>query len=112
MKKIILALMAVTTLSGVSGSASALVIRGTRSCGNWVELEKSNGQADAGASRSWLVGYLSGVVAGTGKDFLKDTDNESIYLWMTNYCKKNPLNNIAVGSEDLYFEMLKKKGIQ
>lgn len=102
MKRTICTLVAIATLGGVSNSANALTTRGSSSCGEWVSEGSRYGM-------TWLLGYLSGLAMGTGHDVLSGTDHKSIELWMTNYCKANPLSNIADGGEEIFFALLKKK---
>ena len=86
--------------------ARAVEIVGASSCGQWV--------ADRSTDRdeyvtTWLVGYLSGKAVATGKNFLKNTDNKSVYLWMDNYCRSNPLRHISDGADDLAIELIRMK---
>ena len=74
------------------------------SCGEWiVHREKSDTLALSNAS--WLLGYLSGMASGSGKDFLSATDNASIYKWMDTYCRKNPLRDVGGGAHALAAEL-------
>jgi hypothetical protein len=59
---------------------------------------------------SWLLGYLSGLSIGAGRDFLSGTDNASIYKWMDNYCRTNPLRDVSGGGSALAAELTKKRG--
>lgn len=109
MKKILGILAVGLMLSGVVITASAVTIRGVQSCGDWVQERNSN---NFGGDQIWLVGYMSGIARGTGKDFLIGTDNPSIFLWMDNYCRQNPLKNMADGGDDLFQELKKKNNIK
>ena len=80
-----------------------------RCCGKWISEDDDN--ASHFAYEAWLFGYLSGVAYAVNKDILKDTDRPSIELWMDNYCKANPLNKVYQGANDLYFELVKQKGL-
>lgn len=101
----------VCLLSIYSGASNGqeLETRGSRSCGTWVDLRKENSSVTK-ASEAWLVGYLSGIVAATGKDALRGTDNSSLFLWMDNYCRSNPLSQLFEGGDKLFIELAKKKG--
>lgn len=78
-------------------------------CGNWVESRK---QA-LGTVSDWqklvvetgVLAFLSGWQARSNKDVFKGTSNESIFLWMDNYCQKNPLSNTYEGAMKLQFEL-------
>lgn len=89
-----------------SEGASAVNIRGFRSCGVWAaEREKSNVRGH----ESWLTGFLSGLAVAAKKEFwgrpnIDLIDNESVYLWMDNYCRANPLKDISDGGIELFIE--------
>jgi hypothetical protein len=59
---------------------------------------------------SWLLGYLSGLAVSSGRDFLSGTDNASIYRWMDEYCRVNPLRDVSNGGNALAAELTKRKG--
>jgi hypothetical protein len=106
MKKITAVLLIVGLLVS-TGAYSAVMVRGGASCGQWVSEE---GVSKA-LNQLWLLGYLSGLVAYSDKDALKGTDSPSIFLWMDNYCKANPLKRVDEGGQDLYLELVKQKGL-
>jgi hypothetical protein len=81
--------------------------RGGPSCGEWVQDRRANGTPDT-ANGFWLLGYMSGLASGMGKDILQRTDAASIYLWMDNYCKANPLNKVGQGGNTLSDELAQK----
>ena len=94
-------------------NALALQSRGEQSCGEWIKERNAKG---ASYERAWLLGYLSGLVAALNKDFFGGTntpfnslDNESIYLWMDNYCRANPLKLMSSGAIDLFLEVTKDR---
>lgn len=72
-------------------------------CGNWVENRKEGKQS--AVSEGSLLGFLSGWQAHSGRDVFKGASNESIFLWMDNYCQKNPLSNTYDGALKLDFEL-------
>jgi hypothetical protein len=102
----LLASSAVALSSPSDGGAEA---RQAPSCGEWiVHREKSDTLALGNAS--WLLGYLSGMAISSGKDYLSGTDNSSIYNWMDNYCRKNPLRDLSSGGNALAAELIGKAG--
>ena len=104
---LLLAVSVVAVAAPAEGGAEA---RQAPSCGEWVvHREKSDTLALGNAS--WLLGYLSGMAVGSGKDFLSATDNASIFKWMDNYCRANPLRNVSDGGNALAAELSKKKGV-
>jgi len=98
--------------------ASAVEIRGARTCGKWID-EKSTANSvhemnriPILITRSWFLGYLSGRADQSGKNFLKGTDNESIFLWLDNYCRANPNQTLDSGAAALSRELMQMKGIK
>ena len=91
-------------------STYAVTVRGVRSCGKWIAAHPipPSVSADSLAQESWLVGYLSGVSVESNVDVLKNVDNESIFLWMNNYCQQNPLMDIGDGGYTLFLELKRK----
>ncbi len=101
-------------LLGSSMLAAALEARGSRTCAAWQEhrTEEAEGHTQhAEIDQTWLVGYLSGVVAGSGIDFLSDTDNVSIFSMTDVYCHSNPLGHLAPAGTALARQLMQQKGI-
>src|SRR5450631_505028 len=93
-------LLASSAVALSSPSDAAVQARQAPSCGEWiVHREKSDTLALGNAS--WLLGYLSGLANGSGRDLLSGTENSSIYKWMDNYCRSNPLRDLASGGNAL-----------
>lgn len=82
----------------------ALTVRGAVSCGSWVK-SSSTESWDKVVNQSRLVAYLSGLAVATKQDILEGTSNESIFLWVDNYCKKYPLDNIYDAGDLLFVEL-------
>jgi hypothetical protein len=97
--------------------AATVTGRGAESCGVWVkdrEDESRGRSAGSTLNITWLLGYLSGLSAATGKDFwdkpnVNSLDNESVALWMDNYCRANPLKGVAEGANGLFLERTRIK---
>lgn len=106
-------LLGCVLLGSSAVAASAPVDRGSLarqapSCGEWiVHREKSDTLALGNAS--WLLGYLSGIAVSSGKDYLSGTENSSIYKWIDNYCRSNPLRDLSSGGNALAAELSGKK---
>jgi len=98
--------------------ASAVEIRGTRSCSKWTEERryadsaKELNRVPVLITRSWFLGYLSGRAAASGKDFLKGTDSDSIVLWLDNYCRADPRADLDKAGNDLARELMQLKDIK
>ena len=100
MRKIIL-VVAVMTFTTVHAQIATM---GARSCEQWVAASKEN-SAEMLNVRDWLVGYMSGIAIGSGRNILNGVDPEFIYQWMDNYCRENSLSNTAAGGTDLFFQL-------
>ena len=78
---------------------------GKPDCGRWIN------QPDD-LYKAWLTGYLSGintVASGNSYDPLDQLSSaEQAYLWMDNYCRANPLNDVGAGAVKLYRELQSK----
>ncbi|USU21332.1 hypothetical protein [Paraburkholderia fungorum] len=92
-----------------ASSADAVTVRGAPSCGTWVKDRLSDDWPQL-TDKEWLIGYLSGVAITGRKDFLKGTDNDSLSLWVDNYCHANPLNDVADAGDALSRELIGRKG--
>lgn len=93
-------------ISSAVPNANAINVRAATSCGQWVS---EKGTWEGAGSNRWLLGFLSGLAAGGGKDILRGVDNESIYLWVDNYCRANPLRGIDEAGWELYSTLVKQK---
>lgn len=91
---------------------------GTRSCAKWMEEKriaksaKELNKIPVLITRSWFLGYLSGRAGESGKNFLKGTDSDSIFLWLDNYCQANPQTDLDKAGTDLARELMQLKGIK
>ena len=94
----------------LSFSAHAVVIKGARSCGQWVKSHQSaETTVESVTQEAWLMGYLSGLAFAHDVDFLRGVETESMFLWTTNYCKAKPLEDISAAGDALALELGKKK---
>jgi hypothetical protein len=100
MRKIIL-VVAVMTFTPAHAQIATM---GAHSCGQWVAVSAENSVETLNA-RNWLIGYMSGIAIGSGRNILNGVDPETIYEWMDNYCRENPSSNTANGGTDLYFQL-------
>ena len=101
--------LASSTLAVSSPSDAGAEARQAPSCGEWI-VHREKSDTLALSNSSWLLGYLSGMALSSGKDYLSGTDNASIYKWMDNYCRTNPLRDVSNGGNALAAELAKKKG--
>jgi len=87
----------------VSTPSVALSTLGDMACPKW-----TSNRADAASalrSRSWLVGFMTGLAVASQTDVLRDADAESIALWMDNYCRTRPLDTVATSGMVLFLEL-------
>ena len=105
-------------LAGVLASSlcpASVEIRGSRSCSHWLDesrIAKSTTEMNRMPlliTKSWFLGYLSGRADASEKNFLKGTDNESIFLWLDNYCRANPGKALENAGIELTVELLRQK---
>ena len=91
---------------GVAQPASGVTVFGRPDCGVWLSKQRE-------VDKAWLLGYVSslslseqGRLSGASDPFGKISSTEQIFVWMNNYCQKNPLKDITAGAFSLYFELL------
>ncbi len=107
-------LVAGCCLLGVSHLSLAYDSRGARSCAGWQEYRRDEAlgySLNAEIYQTWLVGYLSGIVAGSGIDFFAGTENELVFLMTDKFCSKNPQTNLAEAGTSVARELMLIKGI-
>jgi len=113
MKSLILVL-AWSCLLGTSPLSLSTESRGARSCSGWQEYRQDKEQGiaiNAEIYGTWLVGYLSGIVAGSGTDFFVGTDNEAVFLMVDAYCDDNPTMNLAEAGISVARQLMRQKSI-
>ena len=94
-------------LGTAAGEVNAVQIRGTQSCKTWND-DKGNSGAKA-ENEAWILGYLSGLASAKNKDFLRDTDSSSFFLWIDTYCQTNSAKNMDDAGDQLAQELIKQK---
>lgn len=79
------------------------------SCGVWVEWRKSTNDYKKLLIQEFVVGELSGLSLGSSREFWgvdgHQLDYSTVYLWMDQYCEKNPLSSITEGVEQLFINV-------
>jgi len=68
-------------------------------------LLASPGASASALYEAWLVGDLNGLAVATQVDFLKDTNIQSYFLWVDNYCKSYPLKDLSLAGFRLSLEL-------
>ena len=102
--KLIVRIVLILAMSVACLQAHAVTVKGAPSCGDWVKDRKAGGWSST-ANLGWLVGFLSGLSVASRNEALKDTNVESLSLWMDNYCRSNPLKDVDDGGMDLFIEL-------
>ena len=89
-------LFVLTPLPAPAADSVDASVRGAPSCGEWVAQRK---KADtlALANANWLLGYLSGLGAGSGRNVLAGRDNAAVFAAMDKYCREHPFKDAAAG---------------
>ncbi|HEX5393561.1 MAG TPA: hypothetical protein VFW68_09780 [Rhodocyclaceae bacterium] len=108
-----LCLMLGTTWFAAS-AAYAVESRGARSCASWQSgrLAENEGYSRmAEINQTWLVGYMSGLVAGSGLDFLVGTDNPTVFAMVDDYCVSTPAGNLATAGVAVARQLMQDKGL-
>lgn len=105
-------LMLIVFSIGFSTNSKAVVVFGEISCGKWDKTSTAKFGTDEAwdkiAHRIWLTGFLSGAAFSSNIDVLKNTDAESVYLWMDNYCRSHSLDTVTAGANALLIELTKR----
>jgi hypothetical protein len=94
--------------SFISQAVPAVEVRGGPSCGSWVQ-ERQVRDWPSVANELWLVGFLSGLAVGSNHEILAGKDNPSLFLWVDNYCRANPLKEVADAGFALATELVKNR---
>ena len=93
-------------LSALAQEPGDVLVKSAVSCGSWITVKSPTLSI---SYRLWLAGYLSGFAVGTGKDILKDTDPSSLALWVDNFCRANPLQDLGDAAFQLANELIRLK---
>jgi hypothetical protein len=105
--KLLLPTLIIAALIVITVSSPVIAARafGRPDCGQWIK----DTEGMKSYNRMWLVGFMSGLNFGDEqrRDSLAKVSAEQIYLWMDNYCKANPLENLLTGGENLMNELRK-----
>ena len=110
---LVIATLALAAGSGTASAQNTFIAPGARPCVKWSEHREVRDLVALGlrtADESWLAGFLAGLAAGTGFDVMRNTDQNTVIAWMTNYCRENVLSNTATGGQILFNELQRRDG--
>ena len=107
LKKVVSIFLVALLLNHLPSFAQSVVF-GACDCGQWLRDSKTRS-----ANEAWAMGYLSGMNASNTtvlkKDWLnKLNSSEQAFVYLDNYCQKNPLKSIQVALNILVFELNNK----
>lgn len=108
------ALPASGCLLAASPNSSAYESRGARSCVGWQQshVEEQDGYPqNIEIYQTWLIGYLSGIVAGSGMGFLAGTESEAAFVMVDAYCNEHSNMNLAGAGTHVARQLMQQKGI-
>jgi hypothetical protein len=90
-------LLGVSSANAASSNGVTAKYMGAISCGSWVGYSE-NEQVLKAAALNLVLGYLLRASWDDRQDLLKNTDTQSVTLWMDNYCRANPLSDVVAGA--------------
>ena len=96
-------------LPALAADSLELAVRGAPSCGEWVSHRKKSDTLALG-NATWVIGYLSGLGTGSGRNLFAGRDNATMFAWMDKYCLEHPLKDTAAGGAALMEEAASRKG--
>lgn len=78
----------------------AYLSQGVSSCGQYIDLRKGRNNTEQSlflAARLWVGGWITAynMLKPDTYDIRGTADLDSVMLWLENYCKANPLENLA-----------------
>lgn len=80
----------------------------TFSCGNWPRSAAYT-RADKALMLNWVLGFLSRAGGEEGRpDILRGVDQETVSVWLDNYCTANPLDGVATAAHRLQDELTRR----
>ncbi|RWA59461.1 hypothetical protein [Mesorhizobium sp.] len=61
---------------------------------------------------SWVLGFLTAMnyrnsLSGADGNVTSKTDSDGMMMWMVNYCREHPLDDLNKATMQLYFELTK-----
>jgi hypothetical protein len=89
-----------------ANAAHQIVGPGTESCGKWLKLSEND--LEKHTYKPWVQGFLSAANLLANDEFLKQTDPATIFAWMDNYCRQNPLHDLNSATMALIIELSKR----
>lgn len=114
MKKTVLVFLALLLMSSQVYAGPMIYGYGAQSCGDFVKAMDGKRQKDYDDRETcllfitWFLGLATAESQDSGEDVLHGRSNDSLALWLENYCKEHPLDHFSTASYKL-LNALKKK---
>jgi hypothetical protein len=112
---VLLAAGSILLAANQSTTAQTIMGAGTASCGEWLRFRSFDGQSGHLGERAqlyqlhaWVDGFISGtnIAKGVQPDILSSKPSgPAMYAVVDNYCRANPLDNVASGAIALANEL-------
>lgn len=70
---------------------------GTLSCGTWISAVEGKNRMQMAISIQWVAGYMGSYNwyrGQAGKSMTNQPDLDTISLWITQYCRNNPTDDV------------------
>jgi hypothetical protein len=101
---------ALTTIGVEPLTSNSLTTIGIVDCGSWLKQRSEN---QSGYSEVWVNGFLTAGSIFRSKELQKDLlknikSNDQVFIWIDNYCQKDPLSDTALAALELLYELSKK----
>ncbi len=105
---IAIALLSGATAESMDDSGTYNVLgAGTKSCGKWMEARKDDSWESL-ILINWVWGFVTSYnryVHKGGVGVEGNIDNEGLMAWVDQYCRDNPLENVANASQALIYKL-------
>jgi hypothetical protein len=90
-----------------------IVGNGTRSCAEWTSNRNDPAGVTTIAMEAWIGGFITAFNsygAGRSGDVLNGMTSDAVWIWMDNYCRVNPQDQLAVAAVAFVKELSARKG--
>ena len=105
MRAILISIVFVLFLSGTAMAAYTHYFYFEMGCGDYISTSGSNrSQLNTG-----IAGFITGINYSKGR-MTNAVSAKSLYLWVENYCKENPLDRFADALSELDYELEGRAG--
>ncbi len=101
---------ATSTIAADDAGIFTIMGSGTKSCGT-IAKDHEEDRWSKVIDSAWVNGYITSYnnYEHTGEDVAKGIDAAAIDLWIYNYCKENPLDNLHDATRELVNEFVKRQ---